>query len=104
MLPMMHTVFKALAALVLVYVLLAAGLLWAMRQPPERFGGIMSRVPDAAFMVLPFKPLWLYSRAGALELGEPAPDFRLQTQDRSGWVQLSALRGRPVVLVFGSYT
>ena len=100
----MGTLLKVAGVLAVVYGLLAAGLLLAMHQPPERFGRIMSRVPDAAFMVLPFKPLWLHARAGALSVGDGAPDFRLQTHDRKGWVQLSSLRGRPVALVFGSYT
>lgn len=35
--------------------------------------------------------------------GEEAPDFELPTVD-GGPVRLSALRGRPVVLRFGSFT
>jgi hypothetical protein len=39
------------------------------------------------------------------DLGQRAPDFRLQTQDGSREVQLSQFRGKkPVVLVFGSFT
>jgi peroxiredoxin len=33
-----------------------------------------------------------------------APDFTLRREDRTGSVTLSALRGKPVVLVFGSFT
>lgn len=42
-------------------------------------------------------------------VGTPAPDFRIERlgpgRKRSGeYVQLSALRGRPVALCFGSFT
>jgi len=38
-------------------------------------------------------------------VGEPAPDFKLQTKDGQREVQLSSFKGqRPVVLVFGSFT
>ena len=87
-----------------VYVLLLAGLTFAMHQPPAVFGRIMSHVPDAAFSVLPFRSLWMQARAGHLRAGDPAPDFALTTLDRSSRVRLSDLKGRPVVLVFGSYT
>jgi len=36
--------------------------------------------------------------------GDAAPDFRLPTLDHKSEVELSSLRGKPVVLVFGSYT
>ncbi len=36
--------------------------------------------------------------------GDPAPDFTLATPDGTSQVTLSELRGKPVVLVFGSYT
>jgi hypothetical protein len=77
----------------------------AMRQPPERFGAIMSRVPMPTMMVLPFQPLWMSARAGQLRAGDPAPDFALPAPDRSRVVTLSEeWRKRPVVLIFGSYT
>lgn len=43
------------------------------------------------------------------KVGDTAPDFRIERLDRdrkrSGdYVQLSALRGRPVALLFGSFT
>jgi hypothetical protein len=58
-----------------------------------------------SMIVLPFEPLWNIARAGELKAGDPAPDFCLQSYDKSSWVQLSSFRGdRPVVLVFGSYT
>ncbi len=90
--------------LLAVYVLLLAGLTFAMHQPPAVFGRIMSHVPDAAFYVLPFRSLWMQARAGHLGAGDPAPDFALTTLDHASRVRLSDLSGRPVVLVFGSYT
>ncbi len=75
-----------------------------MRQPPAVFGRVMSHVPGPAFMLFPFETLWRSARAGDLRPGEAAPDFLLPTLDRTARVRLSQLHGRPVVLVFGSYT
>jgi hypothetical protein len=77
---------------------------WAMRQPPEKFGRVMSHVPGPAFMLFPFETMWTKARAGTVLPGEMAPDFRLPTLDHKSEVQLSELRGKAVVLVFGSYT
>ncbi|MBI2901451.1 MAG: redoxin domain-containing protein [Planctomycetes bacterium] len=38
------------------------------------------------------------------EVGKEAPDFTLKSLDGKSEVQLSKLRSRPVVLIFGSYT
>jgi hypothetical protein len=93
------------AACALVWLSATAGLYAAMRQPPERFGAVMSRVPRMAMSVLPFKPLWMSARAGRLRVGDPAPDFSLRPLNGEGVVTLSQeYRSRPVVLVFGSYT
>jgi cytochrome oxidase Cu insertion factor (SCO1/SenC/PrrC family) len=43
-------------------------------------------------------------REGALKQGDPAPEFALKTVDETRDVRLSELRGRPVVLIFGSCT
>lgn len=92
-------------ALVIVYAALVAGLAFAMRQPPDTFGAIMSKMPGPAFMALPFQSLWMNARAGHLQVGDTAPDFSLKTPDGSAQVQLSSFRGvKPVVLIFGSYT
>ncbi len=74
---------------------------WSMRQPPEKFGRVMSRMPGpAVFLLAPFE-----TRAGTLNLGDPAPDFTAVKLDKTDKVQLSSLTSRqPVVLVFGSYT
>ena len=77
---------------------------WAMRQPPEKFGRVMAHMPGPAFLLFPFETMWNKARAGVVEPGEPAPDFRLPTLDHKSEVELSSLRGKPVVLVFGSYT
>jgi hypothetical protein len=90
---------------VLLYGVLCAGLYTAMRQAPERFGAIMSKVPGIAFMVLPFRPFWMSARAGTLNPGDHAPDFELPTVDHKTSVRLSSeYRSKPVVLIFGSYT
>jgi hypothetical protein len=95
-------VFIAIAA---VYLLFAGYILWAMHQPPETFGRVMSRMPDAAYLILPFETMWIHARSGRLQNGDPAPDFSLLELDKSDKVRLSALSSRqPVVLVFGSYT
>jgi hypothetical protein len=101
----MRIFLKILLTLVVLYAALAAGLAIAMRQPPDKFGAIMAKMPPIAFMALPFEPLWMNARAGGLHVGDPAPDFALKTPDGSTEVQLSSFHGqRPVVLVFGSYT
>jgi hypothetical protein len=96
---------RIVTAIVIVYAILSAALFVAMKQTPAEFGNVMSKLPMVSMMVLPFEPLWSIARAGVLQAGDPAPDFRLQTYDKSSLVELSSFRGdRPVVLIFGSYT
>jgi hypothetical protein len=77
----------------------------AMRQTPDEFGRFMAKLPMPAMMAFPFETLWSRARAGTVNVGQMAPDFRLPTVDHQSSVQLSSFRGdRPVVLVFGSYT
>jgi len=96
---------KVLAGILVAYLLLSAALFAVMMQPPARFAGIAARMPGPLFMLLPFPPLWSLARAGHVSLGDPAPDFDLETLDKAGHVRLSSFRGRePVVLIFGSYT
>ncbi len=95
------------ALLLVVYVSFASVVLWAMRQPPETFGRVMSRIPGpVAFLIFPFETAWIHARAGNLNVGDAAPDFSLVKQDKTGKVQLADLvaQKQPVVLVFGSYT
>lgn len=100
----MRIALRVLLALVIVYATIVAGLPVVMRQPPDTFGAVMAKVPPFAFAILPFETLWMPARAGHLKVGDPAPDFTLKTLDGANQVALSSLRGRPVVLVFGSYT
>jgi hypothetical protein len=98
--------FRVLAGLLVVYLVYAGYIIWAMRQPPETFARVMSRMPGpAVFLTLPFETLWTHERAGELQPGDHAPDFSLLKLDKTDRVQLSALTAQtPVVLVFGSYT
>lgn len=103
------TVRRLTAAIVLVLVVGYAALLFAvnraMHEPPERFGRFMSRMPVAIFLVAPFETMWTRARAGSLRVGDAAPDFNLPTLDKTAHVSLSSFQsGKPVVLVFGSYT
>lgn len=94
-------------AIALLWIIACGALYRVMRQSPEQFARVMAKVPGpVAFMVLPFETLWLHARAGSLEIGNPAPDFTLAKLDKSEQIQLSSLtaQGRPVVLIFGSYT
>lgn len=77
----------------------------AMHEPPEQFGHFMSKLPPAIFLVAPFETMWTRARAGALNIGDTAPDFMLSTLDKTSRVSLTSIRNdHPVVLVFGSYT
>jgi hypothetical protein len=76
-----------------------------MKRPPDDFARRIARMPGPAFLVLPFETLWTRARSGAVGIGDEAPDFDLETVNKSGRVHLAAFRGvRPVVLIFGSYT
>ena len=95
---------RLLATLAIVYVAYLAAVFVVMRQPPDRFGRIMRHVPLPILMFAPVETMWNIARGGDLRIGDPAPDFSLPRSDKSGDVRLSALHGKPVVLVFGSYT
>lgn len=87
------------------YAGLLGSIYWLMHQEPERLAAGMGKMPMPLFLVLPFETLWTQARAGAVNVGDPAPDFTLPTVDKSSQVQLASFRGsKPVVLVFGSYT
>jgi hypothetical protein len=101
----LKTVGLALAGVAVLYAVACLGIYAAMRQPPERFGAIMSRVPGVAMVLLPFEPLWMSARAGKLSVGDAAPDFELPTLDHRRVIRLSdEYRQKPVALIFGSYT
>jgi hypothetical protein len=102
-----RAVLTAVVVIAVVWVLACAALYDIMRKPPETFARFMSKIPGpVAFLVLPFETLWTHARAGHLQVGDAAPDFSLMKLDKSSSVQLSNLtaQGRPVVLIFGSYT
>ncbi len=101
--------WSAITLLVLIplWLIGCAAIYHAMRQPPDQFGHVMSRIPGpVAFMVFPFETMWMQARRGTLNLGDAAPDFTLNKVDKSGEIQLSsfAAQKKPAVLVFGSYT
>jgi hypothetical protein len=78
---------------------------WAMHQPPETFGRVMSHMPMPAFFLFPFETMWNQARHGQLNPGDQAPDFAVTTLEDKVPVHLASLwASQPVVLVFGSYT
>ncbi len=97
-------IVRALAVVVVVYVAALACVYYIMHLPPAQFAKQFARLPVASMMVLPFESMWMRARAGDLQIGEMAPDFELPVLDKSRRVRLSDLRGKPVLLVFGSYT
>jgi hypothetical protein len=100
-----HRVLLGCAVVVLVLYAAALGLIYhKMGQPPEAVGGFLKHVPMPLFALFPFESMWNAARGGTLEVGQVAPDFSLSTADRAATVSLSSFRGRPVALVFGSYT
>jgi hypothetical protein len=77
----------------------------AMHRSPEQFGQVMAKMPQYAYFLVPFEIMWTHARAGHLQTGDAAPDFKLLKLDESDSVQLSSLSSnQPVVLIFGSYT
>ena len=105
--PRARTILTRIAVVLAVaYLAFASLVLWAMRQPPEKFATVMSKMPGPVpFLLFPFETAWMRARAGTLNVGDSAPDFSLMKLDHSGRVQLSELnKTQPVVLVFGSYT
>ena len=96
-----------LCVVAVVWVLACVFLYRTMQKPPEQFARVMSKIPGPVpFLILPFETLWMHARAGALQVGSPAPEFSLTKLDKSAQVRLSSLTAQrhPVVLVFGSYT
>jgi hypothetical protein len=100
----MRWLIRAALALALLYGAFVGVVYWKMTQPPLEFAKFWAGVPSFASRTVPFRPLWARARAGRLEVGDQAPDFELEFYDHSGKMKLSDLRGRPVVLAFGSYT
>ncbi len=87
------------------WVSLVAYVNWAMHQPPEVFGHVMARMPMPAYFVLPFETLWSRARKGQLSIGDAAPGLPVKKLEDHAPTELASLwAGKPVVLVFGSYT
>lgn len=102
---MIRKLVRILALLAAVWAVFCGYMFWLMTRPVPQFTAGVARLPSFAMMLTPFPPMWNVARGGRLDLGDPAPDFDLETVDRASRVRLSAHRGeRPVVLVFGSYT
>jgi len=96
---------RAGIVLAILYAFFASYIWWAMHQTPETFGRVMQHMPAVAYFLVPFETMWTRARAGHLQAGDVAPDFRLAKLDKSANVQLSSLTAaQPVVLLFGSYT
>ncbi|KAA6463407.1 hypothetical protein DYQ86_07085 [Acidobacteria bacterium AB60] len=91
--------------LVVAWMAFVAYIDWAMHQPPEVFGHVMMHMPMPAYFLFPFETMWTQARFGHVNPGDQAPDFAVKTLDTKTPVQLASLwAGKPVVLVFGSYT
>jgi hypothetical protein len=96
---------STLSTLLFAWLAFAGFVWWAMRQSPETFGRVMSRMPEIAYVLVPFETMWIQARAGGLHPGDPAPDFSLLKLDKTAKLQLASFSGKqPVVLIFGSYT
>jgi hypothetical protein len=68
-------------------------------------GPMLPEDPDAPPPAPPtIDPAHLHFARSQVQVGDIAPDFTLVRVDGAGELTLSALRGRPVVLVFGSFT
>ena len=101
----MRILRNVVAGLLAAWLIFAGIIYYEMRQPPVHFAAFIAKMPWPFFLVLPFETFWNSARGGRLDVGAPAPDFRLKTLDRKAEVALSSFRGsRPVILVFGSYT
>ena len=103
--PTKHWLSRGLLLLGLLWLCFVGYIGWAMRQPPEVFGHVMSRMPMPAYFLFPFETMWTQARFGHVNPGDAAPDFTVKTLDTKSPVQLASLwTDKPVVLVFGSYT
>jgi hypothetical protein len=102
--PWRRRLVRLVLAGAVLYAVLSAALYAVMRQPPAVIGSVFKRILWPVFAALPMEPLWLRAREGTLRVGDAAPEFDLATFDKKSRVSLASLRGKPVVLVFGSYT
>jgi hypothetical protein len=91
---------KALTLLVAAAALAAAA---GCRSVPARTAMDPDAPPNLPFMAR-LDPAHLHFTRSQVQLGDVAPDFTLPRVDGTGDLTLSSLRGRPIVLVFGSFT
>ena len=75
-----------------------------LNPPPEKPKGPPPADPSPLVFVKGILDGDLGSPFEGPAVGQRAPDFRLKTHDGNGEIALSDLRGKPVVLVFGSFT
>jgi hypothetical protein len=72
--------------------------------PPEPSRGAPPAEPDKLVLLKGLVDGDLGSPFPGPQVGQRAPDFRLKTHDGTREISLAELRGKPVVLVFGSFT
>ncbi len=87
-----------------VYLAFAGALLALMYRPPEQYAKTIAYMPRVGLGIFPYYRMWRVARAGSLRAGGAAPDFELSTPDQRTRQRLSGLRGRPVLLIFSSYS
>ncbi|MFN7934335.1 MAG: hypothetical protein U0R19_13475 [Bryobacteraceae bacterium] len=101
----MKFLLRAIVGLIAIYLVAAGGLFAIMWLPPGQFAAVAAHIPGPVMMIgFPFRAAWTIARGGSLSPGDPAPGFDLARHDKTGRVTLSQFSGRPVVLIFGSYT
>ena len=102
---MRKAIVRTIAVLAGAYVAFGLAVYGMMHASNPVTGKTLSLVGAPAFILLPMERMWVHARRGRLQVGQEAPDFELPRRDGSARVRLSALRGgRPLVLLFGSYT
>jgi hypothetical protein len=101
----MRVLLRVFVGLIAIYLLMAGALFAIMWLPPGQFAAVAAHIPGPVMMMgFPFRAAWSVARGGSLSPGDPAPNFDLARHDKSGRVSLQQHAGRPVVLIFGSYT
>jgi len=64
----------------------------------------MTSMLFALLMAMPMQAKDRPAQGSGPEVGKAAPPFKLKSQDGKTEVDLAKLKGKPVLLVFGSYT
>jgi len=101
----MRALLRIALAVAALYALAAGALFGIMWLPPGQFAAIAAHIPGPVMLrLLPFQSAWSIARDGSLSVGDTAPDFDLALHGKPGRMTLRQHTGRPVVLIFGSYT